>query len=89
VRLAGVGSVFFALSEARIAKLCEPPERGVEGVWLARARARGVGLGVEATLEGRVRLAGREAEGRGVVVRGRARGPGGDRVCRGVESSTY
>ena len=34
VRLAGVGSVFFALSEARTAKLCEPSGSGVEGVWL-------------------------------------------------------
>ena len=35
VRLAGVGSVFFALSVALTSKLWEPSESGVEGVWLA------------------------------------------------------
>ena len=35
VRLAGVGSGFFALSTARTSKLWEPSASGVEGVWLA------------------------------------------------------
>ena len=35
VRLAGVGSVFLALSMARTSKLCPPAESGLEGVWLA------------------------------------------------------
>ena len=35
VRVAGVGSVFFALSVALTAKVWEPAESGVEGVWLA------------------------------------------------------
>ena len=35
VRVAGVGSVLFALSVARTEKLCEPFESGLAGLWLA------------------------------------------------------
>jgi hypothetical protein len=41
VRLAGVGSVFFALSVARTSKLWLPADSGVEGVWLAPGPEQG------------------------------------------------
>ncbi len=41
VRLAGVGSVFLALSVARTSKLWLPTESGVEGVWRAPGPEQG------------------------------------------------
>lgn len=41
VRLAGVGSVFLALSVARTAKRCEPSDSGAAGVWLAPGPEQG------------------------------------------------
>ena len=41
VRLAGVGSVFLALSVARTSKVWLPGESGVEGVWLAPGPEQG------------------------------------------------
>ena len=41
MRLAGVGSVFWALSVARTSKLWLPAESGVEGVWRAPGPEQG------------------------------------------------
>ncbi len=41
VRVAGVGSVLLALSVARTAKMCEPFESGVAGLWLAPGPEQG------------------------------------------------
>jgi hypothetical protein len=41
VRLAGVWSVFLALSVARTSKLWLPADRGLEGVWLAPGPEQG------------------------------------------------
>jgi hypothetical protein len=44
LRLAGVRSVFLALSVARTSKLWLPAERGVEGVWVAPGPEQGANV---------------------------------------------